>query len=216
MRSMTLAQATQILDCKEQFSSQIIQGYCVDSRLLNKGELFFALKGERVDGHTYLHEVKEKGAIAAVVSRDYQGNIQGLPLLYVEDPLYALQDLAKAAIASSTSRVVAITGSLGKTSIKEFIKNLLEEKYSLFASPGNSNSQIGMPLSILNHSQGSEDIFILEMGMTLPGHIRRLVEIAPPEVAVLANVALVHACNFDRLEDMLEQKPKFFLIRIHV
>jgi UDP-N-acetylmuramoyl-tripeptide--D-alanyl-D-alanine ligase len=174
------------------------------------GELFFALKGERVDGHTFLQDVQQKGALAAVVSKDYQGEIRGLRLIHVDDPLQALQELAKSALMSSSSRVVAITGSLGKTSTKEFTKLLLSKKYRVAASPGNSNSQVGVPLAILNHTTGEEEILILEMGMTTSGHISRLIEIAPPEVSVITTAALVHACNFEALEDISRAKAEIF------
>jgi UDP-N-acetylmuramoyl-tripeptide--D-alanyl-D-alanine ligase len=212
MRSMTLDQVVQILHCKFQpfCPTSLIKGYCIDSRVLQAGELFFALKGERVDGHAYLQEVQQKGALAAVVSRDYQGVVQGLPLLFVDDPLQALQELARAVLSRSSTRIVAITGSLGKTSTKEFTKILLAKKYCVAASPGNSNSQVGVPLTILNHSTGEEEVFVLEMGMTRPGQIARLVQIAPPEVSVLTTVALVHACDFDSLEDIAWAKAEIF------
>lgn len=210
MRSMTLSQAAHILNCEGFFSSLPIQGYCIDSRSLKSGELFFALKGERVDGHAYLQEVCQKGALAAVVSKEYRGEVKGLDLLYVEDPLHALQELARKALSYCSSRVVAITGSLGKTSTKEFTKTLLAKKYRVAASPGNSNSQVGMPLAILNHSTGDEEILVLEMGMTASDQIARLVQIAPPEVAVITTVALVHACNFETLEDIARAKAEIF------
>lgn len=210
MRFMTLQQAADILNCSESLSHTMIQGYCTDSRLLKRGELFFALKGERVDGHNYLEEVKQKGAIAAVVSKDYRGWVKGLSLLVVEDPLHALQKLAHTSLLCYPTRVVAITGSIGKTSTKEFTKTLLSIKYRVAASPGNSNSQVGVPLAILNHTTGEEDILILEMGMTAPGHLARLVQIAPPEVALITTVALVHACNFESLDDIARAKAEIF------
>lgn len=210
MRLMTLVQVAHILNCPGTFSSEIIQGYSIDSRLLKPGELFFALKGERVDSHSYLPEVQKQGALAAVVSKDYAGCVEGLTLLRVEDPLHALQELARVSILHCSSRIVAITGSLGKTSTKEFTKSLLAVKYCVAASPGNSNSQVGLPLTILNHTNGEEDILILEMGMTMPGQLARLIEIAPPEVAVLTTVALVHACNFDSLEEIAQTKAEIF------
>lgn len=210
MHSITLAQAAYLLHCLGFFPSLSITGYCTDSRLVKAGELFFALKGERVDGHAYLQEVQQKGALAAVVSKDYQGDVTGLYLLRVDDPLSALQELAKTVLSRSKTRVVAITGSLGKTSTKEFTKTLLATKYRVTASPGNSNTQVGLPLTILNHSTGNEEILVLEMGMTAPGHLARLVQIAPPEVAVITTVALVHACNFETLEDIAHTKAEIF------
>lgn len=210
MRSMTLAQVAEILNNDRSFPPYPIQKFCIDSRSINGGELFFALKGERVDGHHFLQEISQKGALAAVVSQDYRGESYGLHLIPVPDPLRALQDLAQTVLAKSGARVVAITGSLGKTSTKEFTKHLLSTKYRVAASPGNSNSQVGVPLAILNESAGDEEIFVIEMGMTLPGHIARLVQIAPPEVAVLTNVALVHACSFDSIEDIAAAKAEIF------
>ncbi len=210
MRSMTLAHIAHLLKAPLPSSPLAVQGYGIDTRLLMPGEIFFALKGERVDGHDYLLEVKQRGALAAVVSKRYPGTIEGLDLIRVEDPLVALQDLSKATLLSTPVRIVAITGSIGKTTTKEFVRILLTAKYRVAASPGNSNSQVGIPLTILNHTQGDEEILILEMGMTSPGHLARLVQIAPPEVAVLNTVALVHACNFDSLEEIALAKAEIF------
>lgn len=212
MRSLPLSTVTQLLKCPftVPLPTSLIQGYCIDSRLVKPGELFFALKGDRVDGHDYLEEVKRGGALAAVVSKQYQGVIQDFPLLVVDDPLDALQELARSVLAGTKARIVAITGSIGKTSTKEFTLTLLSTQYHVAASPGNSNSQVGIPLSILNHTTGEEDILVLEMGMTTPGNITKLIQIAPPEVAVITTVALVHACNFDSLEDIVRAKGEIF------
>ncbi len=187
-----------------------ISGVAVDSRLLKMGDLFFALKGEKVDGHDYLAEVASKGAVAAVVSRSFKGNSAGLPLLYVDDVLKALQGLAKETIAARKPLVVAVTGSVGKTTTKEFIAGLLRSKYLVAASPGNSNSQIGLPLAILNHTEGKEDVLVLEMGMTEKGQLAGLVQIAPPHIAVITTTALVHACNFSGLDEIGRTKAEIF------
>lgn len=206
MRPLSLTQLTRLLRCPETDSFSIVQGYSVDSRLLKPGELFFALKGERVDGHHYLREAKERGAIAAIVSKHVQTEIEGFPLIRVEDPLHALQELAQEVFLEHRPRVVAVTGSVGKTSAKEFMKVLLATQYCVGASPGNSNSQIGLPLSILNHTTGDEELLVLEMSMTLPGHLRRLIQLFPPEVAVITQVTLAHACNFASVEEIATAK----------
>lgn len=211
MRCLTLAQIAHLLNCTQADIPSIeIKGYCIDSRLVKPGELFFALKGERVDGHTYLQEVSQRGAVAAVVSKEYTGSSEGLYLVTVEDPLLALQEIAHWVLKQSSARIVALTGSIGKTSTKEFTKTLLATRYRVAASPGNSNSQVGIPLSVLNHTTGEEDILVLEMGMTAPGHLARLVQIAPPEVAVITTVALVHACNFESVEEIAYAKAEIF------
>jgi len=171
-----------------------------DSRKIEKGDLFFALKGEKTDGHIFLRDVAEKGAVAAVVSKDYVGESFGLPLIRVEDVGGFLQNFAKKIFSIKSSRVVAVTGSAGKTTTKEFIATLLEAKYRVAKTPGNANSQVSVPLSILNlHDE--EEVFVVEMGMSAPHEIERLVDIAPPEVAVITKIALAHAEFFPTGEE---------------
>lgn len=187
-----------------------LTGAAVDSRLYHPGQLFFALKGGKEDGHSYLAEVAAKGASAAVVDATYEGPSHGLLLIRVQNPLRALQELAKATLGSYPTKVVAVTGSLGKTTTKGFISTLLQERYRVAASPGNSNSQIGAPLAILNEMTGNEEIWVQEMGMTHPGQILDLIKIAPPTIAVLTTVALVHACNFGSLREIAVTKGEIF------
>jgi UDP-N-acetylmuramoyl-tripeptide--D-alanyl-D-alanine ligase len=211
MRSMNISAIAQILKSHSLSSRGFIQGYSTDSRTIRPGELFFALKGDRVDGHHYLSEVRRRGAIGAVVSKDYTLPFEGMPLIAVDDPLMALQELVQEVLKQKRQRIIGVTGSIGKTSSKDFIYALLSTRYRVAVSPGNSNSQVGLPLSILNHTSGEEDLLVLEMGMTHPGQIRRLIEIAPPEVALINTVALVHATNFEALEDIARAKAEIFL-----
>lgn len=179
-----------------------ITGAAVDSRLVKPGDLFFALPGNQTDGHQFLQAAALNGASAAVVHLDYRGQDFGLPLLHVSDVLAALQLLAKTIIKSSKAKIVAVTGSVGKTTTKGFITSLLQHKFKVTSSPGNSNSQIGLPLAILNHVTLDEEIIVLEMGMTEKGQITKLIDIAPPHIAVVTMVALVHAAYFDSIADI--------------
>src|ERR1700733_14297270 len=120
-----------------------ITGVSVDSRQVLPGYLFFALPGAKVDGHAFLQEVAVKQAAAAVVLDSYFGEDDGLPLLRVPDVLQALQLAAQRWLQSVNPQVVAITGSVGKTTTKEFVATLLRTRYRVCASPGNQNSQIG-------------------------------------------------------------------------
>jgi UDP-N-acetylmuramoyl-tripeptide--D-alanyl-D-alanine ligase len=192
-------------------SSLATSGVAVDSRLLRPGDLFFALPGEKADGHAFIGDAAAAGAVGAVVDRAYRGPDFGLPLLAVDDVLCALQTLAKEMLKARKSAVVGVTGSLGKTTTKEFIYTLLKKKFQTSSSPGNSNSQIGLPLAVINHTSGDDEMVILEMGMTQRGQISKLIEIAPPDVAVVTTVALVHAENFDSLEQIAEAKGEIFL-----
>lgn len=191
-------------------STKMTSKVAVDTRLLQEGDLFFALPGAQVDGHSFIEIAASKGAAGAVVSTTYTGPGFGLPLIYVQDVLMALQDLSRAFLKAGKASVVAVTGSLGKTTTKGFIASLLKHKFKVSVSPGNSNSQIGLPLSILNHTSHDDEIIILEMGMTESGQITKLIEIAPPDVAVITTVALVHAVYFDSLEDIAKAKAEIF------
>lgn len=187
-----------------------ISGVSVDSRLTAHGDLFFALPGAQLDGHHFLFEAAAKGAFAAVVKSDYVGPDYGMALIGSNDVLASLQLLAQSSIKQSRAKVIAVTGSVGKTTTKDFITALLKSKYNVSSSPGNSNSQIGLPLAILNHFTLEEDFLILEMGMSHPGQIAKLVQIAPPSAAVVTTVALVHACNFDSIEEIARAKAEVF------
>ncbi len=208
MRRVMLAEICHILNIQKKVPTNTPTGYSTDTRTLKKGELYIALKGERVDGHDFLEQAGKQGACAALVSSSYQGGDFGQILLPVPDPLKALQEIARKTLQKHPVRIAAVTGSLGKTTTKEFLKTFLSTKYRVSASPGNSNSQVGIPLAILNHSDGTEDILVLEMGMTHPGQIAGLVDIAPPELALITTAALVHAWNFDSLEDIMRAKAE--------
>lgn len=185
-------------------------GVAVDTRLLRPGDLFFALPGAQRDGHSFIGAAANAGASGAVVHCDYKGPGFGLPLVYVPDVLKALQDFACAVLQVRKAAVVGVTGSLGKTTTKEFLFSLLRNKFRVSASPGNSNSQIGLPLTILNHTDEEDEFIILEMGMTESGQLSKLVKIAPPNIAIVTTVALVHAENFDSIEGIAQAKAEIF------
>lgn len=172
-----------------------ISGYQSDSRMVQSGELFFALKGEKNDGHSFLNDVAERGAVGAVVSKGFTGTIGGLALLGVEDVLGALQELAKNSMIERPVPMIGITGSVGKTTSKEFLATLLEGKFRTYKSPSSYNTKITFPLNLLNRT-GDEQVLVLEMGMSAPGEISRLVQIAAPDIAILTSVALAHAMHF--------------------
>ncbi len=207
MLKKDLAQIAQCLGCNVKVSG-VIRGFKQDSREVLPGDLFFAMQGERVDGHRYLEEIAAKGAIAAVVSKEYRGEGFGLQLLPVDDVLTSLQMLAKVVHASRNARVVAVTGSVGKTTTKEFIATLLEGKFRVGKTPGNANSQVGVPLSILNY-QGDGEVFVVEMGMTGFHQIEKLIAITPPEISVITKIALAHAGFFaNGIEGISEAKAE--------
>ena len=188
----------------------LVQGIAIDSRKILPGDLFFALPGNKVDGHAFLQEAVSKGAVGAIVHESYQDVSLKLPVLRVPDVLVALQDLARKTLAKRSSKVIAITGSLGKTTTKDFASALLATRYKVFSSPLSYNSQATVPLSILM-AEGTEEYLILEMGMTHAGNIENLISIAPPSIALITTVAIQHASNFsDGLLGIGREKAMIF------
>lgn len=188
----------------------LISGFSVDTRTLKPGEVYCALIGNQVDGHLFVREAFEKGASGAIVGSCFKEEYLG-PLIHVDDVLSALQEAARHVFAKGRPKVViGVTGSLGKTTTKEFLTTLLEPSFSVFKTPGNNNSQVGLPLAILN-GWNSVDIAVLEMGMTHPGQIAQLTSVTPPDIGLITKVSLVHAQNFESIQGIAEAKSEIFL-----
>ncbi len=177
----------------------VASGYSIDSRTVAAGELFFAVHGERLDGHDFVAVAIQRGAVAAVVSRARVAALPdaalAVPLLIAEDPLLALQALAAHLRRQWGRRVVAVTGSAGKTTTKEAIAAALGAKFSVLKSQGNLNNAFGLPLQLLR-LQPEHEVAVVEMGMNHPGEIAALALIASPDWAVITNVGTAHIENF--------------------
>ena len=170
----------------------VIGDVMTDSRSLRPGDLFVALKGPRFDGHAFVEEVLERGAAGAIVEREYAGSKKQDPAyIDVADTLRALQDLAHAVRLAAETRVIAITGSAGKTTTKETIAEMLTTRMRVVKNKGNLNNHIGLPLSLMQ-LRTKPDVAVMELGMNHAGEIRRLVEIAEPDVRVWTNVGDAH------------------------
>ena len=174
-------------------------GYSIDSRSIALGDLFFAVRGERLDGHDFVAAALERGAVAAVVSRARVAALPdaalAAPLLIAEDPLLALQALAAHVRRQWGKRVVAITGSAGKTTTKEAIAAALGAKFHVLKSQGNLNNGFGLPLQLLR-LKPEHEIAVVEMGMNHAGEIATLARIAGPDWGVVTNVGTAHVENF--------------------
>jgi UDP-N-acetylmuramoyl-tripeptide--D-alanyl-D-alanine ligase len=178
-----------------------ISGWSIDSRTLAPGDLFVALRGENHDGHDYVNAALEKGAAGAVVERD----LDSPSLLIVEDTLAALQKLAGWARCRWAGRVVAVTGSAGKTTTKDVIAQLVAVEVAAGKTIGNLNNHVGLPLSILRLPDESR-VAVLEMGMNHAGEIRALARIARPDVGVVTNVGYAHVEAFGSVEAVARAK----------
>jgi UDP-N-acetylmuramoyl-tripeptide--D-alanyl-D-alanine ligase len=174
-------------------------GYSIDTRTLARGDLFFAIRGERYDAHGFVSTAFERGARAAVVSRSKVTDLLGLAhshsLLIVDDPLQALQTLAAAVRRHWNKRVIGVTGSAGKTTTKEAVAQVLGARFAVLKSQGNLNNEFGMPLQLLK-LEPEHEVAVIEMGMSHIGEIAALARIAHPDWGVVTNVGSAHAQNF--------------------
>ena len=187
-----------------------VEGYSIDSRTLQEGDLFFALVGPRVDGHDFVKDAAAGGMAAAVVARGGAARYPEAPaVLRVKDTTVALQDLGAHVRRSRPLKVVGITGSAGKTTAKDLAAAVVAERFRVHKSEGNLNNAYGLPLSLLRVPDDRE-VAVLEMGMSHAGEIARLVEIADPDVGVILCVLRVHLENFGSLEKIAAAKGELF------
>ena len=195
-------------------------GYSIDSRTVREGELFFAIRGEHYDGHRFVVDAIARRALAAVVSRDFlhselgrEIDPQKAALILVDDTLAALQSLAYMVLKSWQGEVIAITGSVGKTTTKEMIAAMLARIGRVVKTTGNLNNDFGVPLSVLKmESDGRRasdfDFAVLEMGMNHKGEIAHLTAIAPPDLGVVTVVAPAHLEFFSSIDEIAEAKAE--------
>lgn len=192
--------------------AQPVTGFSIDSRRVTAGDLFVAIRGERFDGHTFVETAIHAGAIGAVVS-ERRAPIEAAVgrttpvLIGVRDTTQALQALGKWIRRGSGAIVVAITGSVGKTTTKEAAAELLAARYRVFRNAGNLNNHIGLPLSLLELRHRPE-IAVVELGMNHPGEISTLVALSEPDVRVWTNVSEVHTEFFESLEAVADAKAE--------
>lgn len=185
-----------------------INGVATDSRYINAGTLFFALKGEKYDGHDFVIAALKKGAAAAVISRKIDGlseQCDSKCIIMVEDTLQALQDFARAYRLKFDIPVVAVTGSVGKTTTRDIIACCLQTVTKTLQTEANYNNDIGLPLTILKLEE-THQAAVVELGMRGPGEIQRLALIAKPTCAVITNVEPVHLETLRSIENIARAK----------
>ena len=185
-------------------------GFSIDTRTLQKGDLFIAIRGDRFDGNAYVGEAVKKGAVGALVSDPAlagEAAFASTPLIAVADTIAALHRLANYVRRDSGAAVVAVTGSAGKSTTKEITANFLSARYRVFRNRGNLNNHIGLPLSLLE-LRAKPDIGVLELGMNHFGEISTLVKIAEPEVRVWTNVGPAHLEFFGTVEAIADAKAE--------
>src|SRR5438094_6796824 len=177
-----------------------------DSRALKRGELFVALHGENFDGHNFVESAAKAGAAGAVVDSSWTGKVpENFALIRVKDTLQAYQKLAANYRKSLSLNVVAITGSNGKTSTKDFTAAVLTRRFRVTKTEGNFNNHVGLPRTILEATSGNE-VAVWEIGMNHPGEIAVLAKLAAPDVAIITNIGVAHIEFMGSREKIAEEK----------
>ncbi len=197
-------------------SDASISGVSIDSRNLEKNELFIAIVGEKYDGHDFLEQAFERGACGAIVSAQDKIKIfktnketHTFPLIVVKDTQHALRELAAWHRSSFLFPILALTGSCGKTTTKEMLASILRENYKVYATRGNKNNHFGVPLSILQCTS-EDNVGIFELGANHKGEIRANVQLVKPNAALITNVGSAHIGEFGGVEAIFEAKSEIF------
>lgn len=191
----------------EKLLSEQISGAVTDSRQVTDGYLFIPIKGERVDGHDFIPQVFAQGALAVLSEKELE-NPAG-PYILVESSTQAMKDIAAFYRSQIRAKVVGITGSVGKTSTKEMIASVLEEKYSVLKTAGNFNNEIGLPLTLFR-IRDYHDVAVVEMGISDFGEMHRLGAMARPDISVITNIGYCHLENLGDRDGVLRAKTEVF------
>jgi UDP-N-acetylmuramoyl-tripeptide--D-alanyl-D-alanine ligase len=187
-------------------TSLMVSRVSTDSRTLQKGDLFVPLRGENFDGHKFVEQAGERGAAGAMVEEKWNGRVpRGFALIRVADTLVGYQTLAANYRASLRLKVIAITGSNGKTSTKDFVAATLAKKFAVTKTEGNFNNHVGLPQTMLA-ARREEEIAVWEIGMNHPGEIGALAKLAAPDVAIITNIGVAHIEFMGSREGIAQEK----------
>lgn len=210
MINITLKQLAEWISCDidDQYLAHEIKGVTIDSRAIEKDMLFIPFKGENVDGHRFVAQALKDGAGAAFYQKGtpIDEDIEG-PIIWVDDTLKALQQLAQAYLQEVNPKVVAVTGSNGKTTTKDMIESVLHTEFKVKKTQGNYNNEIGLPLTILDLDKDTE-VSILEMGMSGFHEIELLSKIAQPDIAIITNIGESHMQDLGSREGIAQAKSE--------
>ena len=209
MKALTIRNITQVTHGSyhgpAQLMDQEIQSVTTDSRKASSGCLFVPIVGTRVDGHSFIPQVMEAGALVTLSERDLED--ASFPWIRVQDSVKAMGSLAAFYLKALDIPVVGITGSVGKTSTKELVARVLEERYQVLKTQGNYNNELGLPLTIFRLTP-SDEIAVLEMGISDFGEMRTLASIACPDTAVITNIGTCHLENLGDRDGVLRAKTE--------
>jgi UDP-N-acetylmuramoyl-tripeptide--D-alanyl-D-alanine ligase len=192
-------------ECSDSTNEILISGVSINSRVIEAGNLFIPIIGEKFNGHEFVEMAITNGATASLWQRDQESPPENIPLIFVEDTLQALQNLAKEYRNELPLKVIGITGSNGKTTTKDIVSSIMGTTYKVLKTEGNLNNHYGLPLTILRLEEDTE-VAILEMGMSGRGEIELLTKIASPDAAIITNIGEAHLLDLGSREGIAEAK----------
>lgn len=211
MKNMTLEAIAKAVDGVayniDKVNNVTANGVVIDSRQVEEGYIFIAIRGERVDGHSFINQVFDKGALAVICEEKPEGIDK--PYILVKSSTEALKSMAAYYRRNLDVKLIGITGSVGKTSTKEFIASVLSEKYNVLKTEGNFNNEIGLPLTILKIREEHE-VAVIEMGISHFGDMKPLGEIAEPDICVITNIGYCHLEYLVDRDGVLKEKTDMF------
>jgi UDP-N-acetylmuramoyl-tripeptide--D-alanyl-D-alanine ligase len=205
MKEFSIASLAQIIKAEPIKNGGVFTGVSIDSRTTQAGDCFFAIAGDNFNGHDYVSDAFTKGAVCAVVRNSKDEKFTGDCVLKVKDTIKALGDFAGEYRKQGNFKVIAITGSAGKTTTRQIAYHILSQHYRVFQAPKNFNNNIGLPLTLLG-AEPEDEIIIAELGSNHPGEIAYLTRIAQPDIAVVTNVYPAHLAGFSDLQTIIQEK----------
>src|SRR3972149_3059841 len=206
MKDFSITSVAQIIKAETPKQTGVILDVSIDSRTVKPDDCFFAIKGEKFDGHDYVADAFAKGAVCAVISRAVGGEaLADKRLLRVADPAKALGAFAAEYRRQAGFKVVGITGSVGKTTTRQITAHALSRRFGVHQSPNSFNNNIGVPLTLLG-AEPRDEIVVAELGSNHPGEISVLTRIAQPDIAVVTNVHPAHLEGFGNIEAIVREK----------
>lgn len=212
MTIWTIKEIYKALGLKDDIQKKIFfSGVSIDSRTIKKGQLYIPIRGKNFDGHDFINDAFKKGAKASLVEINKKKDLLGKDkLIYVKDTFKSLIELALYSRNRSKKLItICITGSSGKTTLKEWISLIFKSFTATYSTIGNLNNEIGLPLSLANMPKNTK-LCILELGMNSKGEIKKLSNIAKPDIAIITNIGSAHSGNFKKLIDIAKEKSDIF------
>jgi len=205
---LSLAEVGTLFEYKNILPDTQINNIRIDSREIKKDDIFVAIKGENFDGHDFINEAFNNGALAVITEKNFEldKNLENQKFVFVvEDSILALQKIAKFYKSKFQAKVIAVTGSVGKSTVKEMLASIFSQKFNIIKTQKNFNGQTGVPMTVFNLTDKTQ-FMICEVGVSKPGEMKKLAEILKPNYIIINNIGVSHIGNFGNIKNIVNEK----------